>query len=286
MKIDFSQISYEDLESIAEDLLVLKGFTISSRSARGPDRGKDIIAVRDTTDDMGIVEREVYLVECKHFSLSGRSVRETDIGNWYAKMQIHGANKYLLITSSTVSETVKDQLAAMTKAPADVRKAAFWNKSDLIELLQQHEKVRNKYFFSWESEADAAANYLYNHHFSAHRGAICWCPGITVIFGNDGYDPEDGEPFNDANQRSRDEVVQLRRQLEARGLDELAFGKSQSGYTWVILVRHDDTEELHKLVWTCYPTGSSNNQAQHNQTFVHLHSYWHFPHKEHCGDCT
>jgi hypothetical protein len=82
MKIDFSKVSPEDFEFLCEDILRSKDFSISDRPARGPDQGRDILAVRDVTDDMGITNREVWLVECKQLAISGRSVREADVGNF------------------------------------------------------------------------------------------------------------------------------------------------------------------------------------------------------------
>jgi len=78
MQIDFSQIDYEDLEFLTSDLLRYQGFTIESPPARGPDQGKDLIAVRSVTDDIGFTDTERCLVECKHFFVSGKSVRESE----------------------------------------------------------------------------------------------------------------------------------------------------------------------------------------------------------------
>lgn len=277
MKIDFSQVSYEEFEFLVEDLLEVKGFTIVSRPARGSDRGKDIIAVRDTKDDMGVIGRERYLVECKHFKKA--SVKEADIGNWQSKMQVHQANRYLLVTSSLVSETVKDQLAALTADNGDNRSAIFWARSDLQELLLRHSDVKNKYFFSWEEEAEIAANYLGNHHFSAHRGAILWTSNVTAVFGNDGYSSNiSGD--SEATQRTRKEVEGLKQKLLQLGTEELAFELSPDGYSWVVLVKSDNAKELNDLVWDCYPSGSSSNNSQYEEAAKRLRSYWDTPFKE------
>src|ERR1043166_4860307 len=106
MHADFDLLSPEDFEFLCEDLLRAKSLTIKARPARGPDAGKDILAVRDVTDDIGLSYRERWLVECKHLSRSGRSVTEKDLGNVELRMKLHQSNRYLLISSTTVSETV------------------------------------------------------------------------------------------------------------------------------------------------------------------------------------
>jgi hypothetical protein len=59
--LDFSHLSPEEFELLCEDVLRGLGFTIDSRPARGPDKGKDIIATRYITDIIGNVEEERYL---------------------------------------------------------------------------------------------------------------------------------------------------------------------------------------------------------------------------------
>ncbi|MCI0665850.1 MAG: restriction endonuclease [Acidobacteria bacterium] len=273
MKIDFSQINSEDLEFLAADLLRCQGFTIESPPSRGPDQGRDIIAVRYVTDDMGVHSAERYLVQCKHFFTSGKSVRESDIGNFEAKMKQHNANRYLLITTSTVSETVKNQFQAVSEDGTSPRRATFWAKSDLIERLQNNSDLYKRYFQSWQAEADEAVNYLHEHFFPEHRGAFLWCPGITAIFGNDGYKDE----------RTQSEIQSLRSELIKRRLEELAFAIDGENYSWVILVRSADARELNDLIWECSWCPGNGDLSQRSQTTVRLSSYFRTPHKSKCS---
>src|SRR4051794_22482774 len=110
--LDFTKLNPEEFEFLCEDLLRAQGFTIESRPGRGPDRGKDIIAVKHTTDLLGNLDEEKFLVECKHFAKSGKSVQEADIGNFLAKLSVHQANRFLVMTSTVPSQTVRDQLSA------------------------------------------------------------------------------------------------------------------------------------------------------------------------------
>jgi len=187
MNVGLDSISPEDFEFLCEDLLRAKAFTIESRPARGPDGGKDMLAVRDVTDDMGLVHRERWLVECKHFAGTNRSVTEKDIGNIELRMKRHHANRYLLISSGAVGETVKSQLHALSRDETSPRMAIFWVKSDLVRFLNEFPSIQKRYFATWDDEAKEAAVLLHTHYFVAHRGSILWRPGVTAIFGNDGF---------------------------------------------------------------------------------------------------
>lgn len=303
MKIDFSQLTAEDFEFLIEALLIAKGFVIKSRPGRGPDRGKDIIATRTITDDMGVVHAEKWLIECKHHFVSGKSVTEKDLNNIGPRMQVHHANRYLVATSTLLSEVARDQISAISEDPSNIRMAIFWTRTDIEQLLSTYRDVWERFFFSWELEANEAANYLNEHHHKAHRGAILWCPSVTAIFGNDGYLPnsdwEDEKEsakspetiaFYDllikenieANQRSQDEVSKLRQLLKMQQIHEIAFSTCDEGYTWCILVESSAAKELNALVWTCYPPGTSSHNVQQSAAFERLNSYWHCPHKATC----
>ena len=117
MPIDFTQIqSGEDFELLCEDLLQAMGFTVEAKVARGPDLGKDIVAVRTTTDPAGFSETHRYLVECKHYAGSGKSVREPDLGSPIARMGAHNCDRYILATTTVPSEKVRVQLSGIPNA--------------------------------------------------------------------------------------------------------------------------------------------------------------------------
>lgn len=150
---------------------------------------------------------------------------------------------------------------------------------ELVDLIEKKLERRESF---WKSEAEKAAEYMHNHYFFAHRGAILWCPQVTVVFGNDGYDPKPDEELDEANQRSRDEVAMFRKKSSALSFKELGFGKSKDGYSWAILIDSSEVERLHELVWSCYPPGGSNNSYQKTEATIGLQSYWTSPHKESC----
>lgn len=146
MYLDFSTIKTgEDFELLCEDLLATMGFAIVSKPARGPDRGRDIIAVQTLIDGVGIQESHRYLVECKHYAVSNKSVREADIGSPISRMSTHNCDRYLLITSTVPSENVQTQLNSINNA-VPAYQAAIWSKADLRKHLDKYPEVRKRHF--------------------------------------------------------------------------------------------------------------------------------------------
>lgn len=139
--IDFTQIKTgEDFELLCEDLLRAMGYAVEASVSRGPDLGRDIIVSKMVTDEMGFTENYRYLIECKHYAKSGKSVRESDIGNPIARMGTHSCNRYILITSTVPSEKVRAQLAAVHNTVPGY-KATSWAKNDLVRFLELHPDV-------------------------------------------------------------------------------------------------------------------------------------------------
>jgi formylglycine-generating enzyme required for sulfatase activity len=146
MPIDFTQIeSGEKFELLCEDLLLALSFTIEAKVARGPDLGRDIIASKTVIDDVGIADTHRYLVECKHYAKSGKSVLERDIGSPIARMGTHKCDRYLLVTSTVPSEKVRAQLTGMPNIAPNC-KATAWSEGDLTRLLDAHPDVRARHF--------------------------------------------------------------------------------------------------------------------------------------------
>lgn len=249
------------------------GFIIESRPARGPDQGKDIIAIRTFSDDMGLLHREKWLIECKHLATSNRSVRESDIGNFEGRMKIHRANRYLLITSTTVSETVNNQLKAVSEDPSSTRMATFWNKQNLLSLLEKYKNISDRYFTSWQKQAEEAVRLLSNHHPTAHRGAILWCPEVTAIFEN---------RSQHIYALQREKLTEL---LIAKELEELSFSELDDEESWVILVKSSHAGELDEWIWSLGPQEPLYISYASIQMTIAHHSIWQFhysPMKDSC----
>jgi len=145
MQIDFTQIETgEDFELLCEDLLRAMGFTIAQSPARGPDAGIDLIVTEPVRDTMGLAQERTWVVQCKHYAGSGKSVYFTDIANYREAMDQAKVRHYLLITTTLPSQGLQDKFRAVTETGDYV--ALIWSANDLTRHLDDHPKVRDHYF--------------------------------------------------------------------------------------------------------------------------------------------
>jgi hypothetical protein len=111
----------------------------------------------------------------------------------------------------------------------------------------------------WSAEANRAAGFAGDATaprkpmIAVFRGAMPWrIEGVTLIFGNDGYERD---------QRSKDEVAKVRRFLAENGIEELGFATSPEGYSWAMLVRSDDDDRLNDVVWAAWPDADETQKG-------------------------
>lgn len=109
--IDFKEIPYEndDWELFVRDFLSEAGFTIESPPDRGPDGGKDMLALETLT---GKIHHYTFrwLVSCKHFATSGKSVNEKDEPNILERMEAFKADGFLGFYSTIASSGLNGRL--------------------------------------------------------------------------------------------------------------------------------------------------------------------------------
>ena len=112
MSIDFKRLSKdgEDFELLCRDLLESFGAKIISAPSRGPDQKKDLIVELESKDNIGTCESVRYLVQCKHKAHSGKSVYETELGDFRSACLSHNVQGYFLITTTIPSTTVNSNL--------------------------------------------------------------------------------------------------------------------------------------------------------------------------------
>jgi len=75
--MDYTEISPEDWELLARDFLESLGFYVEEPPNRGADGGKDILVTEDIRGEFHRY-RFRWLVSCKHFATSKKSVNEND----------------------------------------------------------------------------------------------------------------------------------------------------------------------------------------------------------------
>ncbi|WP_370276880.1 restriction endonuclease [Pontibacterium sp.] len=114
MAIDYKRLGIdgEDFELLCRDVLESYGAVILSEPTRGPDQKKDLVIEIISQDALGNTERVKYLVQCKHKAHSGKSVLESDIGDFRSACLLHETDGYFLITSTIPSVTVSNNLNA------------------------------------------------------------------------------------------------------------------------------------------------------------------------------
>lgn len=147
MAIDFTKIvSGDDFELLCRDVLKATGAEIVSHPSVGPDGGKDIVINVKSEDILGTIENHKYVVQCKHYAISGKSVREQDLGDIRSVMDKNDAIGYILITSTMPSVTVEENFEAISRK-GDY-KTLIWDKKVLeskIDKLSNSIEIVERY---------------------------------------------------------------------------------------------------------------------------------------------
>jgi len=169
MTIDFTRIEDgEQFEELCEDLFKAMGYydPPPERSGRGPDGGRDLIIMEHRHSGvLGAPRRFRWLVECKNFAKSNKSVQPQDIGSIVDKVIRHHCDGYLLITTTIPSTNVE---TAITEIDRDQRlglEATYWARPRLIDELRKHRTVYEKYFGTPAAEAVALAHWSKRNPF-------------------------------------------------------------------------------------------------------------------------
>lgn len=137
--IDFSalhsDVPGEGLEALVRHLGEVLGLSVEW-GGRGADDGKDLIFTKTQAGLFG-EEKFRWLVQCKDYSSSGRSVSESDVGAVLEKIHQHKANGYLLVTTTAVSTGLKKMLDALDVRNNGPTRTCVWDGAELRKLLTQ-----------------------------------------------------------------------------------------------------------------------------------------------------
>lgn len=119
----FLGISPEQWEFFGEDFLSSIGFTILTRPARGTDRGQDF----------SVEYRSVkYMVSCKHFLQSNKSVGVNDEPSILDRIAAHGVMGFIGFYSTTVSSTLQSRLDALSR---DNKPCSYYDNSRICDNM-------------------------------------------------------------------------------------------------------------------------------------------------------
>jgi Restriction endonuclease len=116
--LDFKELSKDgtSFEMLLREVLFAQGLDVAS-SGVGPDGGKDLICVERLSSLFGSSSRR-WLIQCKHFAHSGRSVGTPDIDNIRDSCSQHGVQGYVLAASTYLSSSLVNRLEGIAADPA------------------------------------------------------------------------------------------------------------------------------------------------------------------------
>lgn len=140
--IDFKELSAsnvkgEELQNLSRKLgqkLKLE----PSWSGRGPDGGKDLIFVEEVRGIL-TAKRVKWLVSCKDYAVSNKSVQESDVGSVLEKVKQHKADGFLLVTTTTVSSGLKSMLDSLDKRNGGDIEVSIWDAAELTTTILKEE---------------------------------------------------------------------------------------------------------------------------------------------------
>ena len=147
--IDFTVLDGEQFEELCEDLFKAMGYDDPppERSGRGPDGGRDLMVTEHRISGiLGAPRRFRWLVECKNFAKSNKSVQPRDIGAITDKLALHNADGYLLVTTTIPSTSVEQTIRGIDDNERVPSEATYWARPRLTEELLKHRHVYEKYF--------------------------------------------------------------------------------------------------------------------------------------------
>jgi hypothetical protein len=137
--LDFSEISEDgtQFELLIREILFSLDYHVIW-SGVGADGGRDLL-VREEIQSIFGRRFFTWLVQCKHFAKSRRSVGVKDLDNVVDSCVQHNANGYLLVSSTYVSSAVVNRLEAIDADRSKHLAANFWDCTILERLLRTPE---------------------------------------------------------------------------------------------------------------------------------------------------
>lgn len=119
--IDFTEIPYDrdDWELFSRDFLQAIGLHIETPPDRGSDHGRDLLVTETLSGEIGNM-RLRWLVSCKHFAHSRRSVTENDEQNLLERVRGFKADGFIGVYSTLASSGLNHRLEQL-RANQDIK---------------------------------------------------------------------------------------------------------------------------------------------------------------------
>lgn len=147
-EIDFGQLTWEQFEKLCVDLLEAEGFmNVMASGGAGGDQGRDISAEELITSRTGKQWILQWMVQCKHYAASGRSVGHREVADIIDFLSTHDADGLLVITDTNLTASLVKKLEKFDRDKKHPYKAVFWNGHRLRKLLlERHLNLLARYF--------------------------------------------------------------------------------------------------------------------------------------------
>lgn len=133
--LDFKELPKDgtDFELLIRELLFACGLRVYW-SGKGPDGGRDLLCIEEPVSKIATNEKR-WLVQCKHFANSSKSVGVDDLDDIVTSCTQHSAEGYLLVCSTQPSSAVVTRLEAISNNPAVRITTAYWDYVTIERLL-------------------------------------------------------------------------------------------------------------------------------------------------------
>ena len=105
---DWSKISPERFEQLCSDIIESEGFYNIRRMGGSGDRGRDIIAQKESQLLSGSKEIQNWIIQCKR--LVSTNLTAEGLGIELNKIRMHKLDYYLIILTNTLNPNVHDWL--------------------------------------------------------------------------------------------------------------------------------------------------------------------------------
>jgi hypothetical protein len=147
-KLGFERLNWKEFESLCVELLKAEGFANVKKLGRGA-TGGDLVADEPLPPSpSGRQEVVHWLVQCKHYAGSGKSVSLNELGVMTSVLRRHRAQGLLLITSTEPSGEASQALADFDQDESHQYKATWWDRLELCTRLMQHPELVGQFFGS------------------------------------------------------------------------------------------------------------------------------------------
>ena len=103
-------------------------------TGKGSDQGRDILIVEKARGSISDLTR-CWLIQCKHFAHSGKSVGRNDLGSIIDDCRQVGADGYLLVCSTQPSSSLVTKLKEIAEKPENRLVTAIWDGVDLEKKI-------------------------------------------------------------------------------------------------------------------------------------------------------